>query len=157
MNRVRLMSYNVHGCVGLDGRRRVDRVARILRERDPDVVGLQEVDGRRGLAQIDALARATGLTPVWGPTIQTERGDYGNALLTRLEVLSIERSDISLGDREPRGLLDVRLRIDDARLRVVVTHLGLARSEREVQIEALLRRVAWGAQTVTPPPPCSAT
>jgi endonuclease/exonuclease/phosphatase family metal-dependent hydrolase len=43
---VRIVSYNIHGCVGTDGRRDAERVAAVLEALAPDVVALQEVDSR---------------------------------------------------------------------------------------------------------------
>lgn len=39
-------TYNVHRCIGTDGRHDPDRVAAVIRELDADVVGLQEVDAK---------------------------------------------------------------------------------------------------------------
>ena len=38
--------YNIHECVGGDGRRDPERIAAVLREIDADIIGLQEVDAR---------------------------------------------------------------------------------------------------------------
>jgi len=40
---LRIATYNVHKCRGLDGRLRPDRIVRVLREMEADVVALQEV------------------------------------------------------------------------------------------------------------------
>ncbi|MCW8141795.1 MAG: endonuclease/exonuclease/phosphatase family protein, partial [Planctomycetota bacterium] len=84
---VRFATYNVHRCIGADGRYDADRVAAVIRELDADVVGLQEVDARyhleNDLDQIEYLQEATGMTAVAGPTLTNHRGYYGNALLTR--------------------------------------------------------------------------
>jgi endonuclease/exonuclease/phosphatase family metal-dependent hydrolase len=54
------VSYNIHQCVGLDGRRDVARIGRVLKSLDAQLIGLQEVgtdlhDGRRS-SQMDYLA-----------------------------------------------------------------------------------------------------
>ncbi len=135
-------SYNVHRCVGADGRHDPDRVAEVIRELDADVVGLQEVDARyhveHGLDQIDYLGRAVGLGAVTGPTLAHHSGTYGNGLLTRRPILAVRRLDLSVAGREPRGALDVRLAWDAGTVRVVVTHFGLALRERRSQAERLL-------------------
>ena len=48
---LKIATYNIHKCVGLDRRRSVDRIARVIRQIDADVIALQEVVrnfGRRG-------------------------------------------------------------------------------------------------------------
>jgi len=64
--------------------------------------------------------------------------EHGNVLLTSLPVLGVRRHDLSVVGREPRAALEVDLAWQGSRLRVVVTHLGLAAHERRVQVERLL-------------------
>ena len=47
---IRVATYNVHGCVGMDGRRSESRVAQVIAELAVDIVGLDlscEDDDRR--------------------------------------------------------------------------------------------------------------
>ena len=140
---LRIASYNVHACVGSDGHGDADRVAAVIRELDADVVALQEVlsdDAADGPDQFAHLADAVGLRAIEGPTLHGSAARYGNAILTRLPVLDVDRLDLSVSHRESRGAVAVDLGRDDVRLRVVATHLGLWRSERRRQVERLL---AW--------------
>jgi endonuclease/exonuclease/phosphatase family metal-dependent hydrolase len=150
---LRAVSYNVHECVGTDGVRDLGRVAAVLGELDADVVGLQEVASEPGkdspAGQLHHLARASGLTPVYGPTLKRRTGEYGNGLLTRLPVERISRHDLSVPGLEPRGVLEVGLRAGEVPLRVLVTHLGLRRGERAFQARAVARILAAGAQGET--------
>jgi endonuclease/exonuclease/phosphatase family metal-dependent hydrolase len=149
---VTLLSYNVHSCVGLDGRPDADRIASIIRKLNPDVVGLQEIANRFGgteeAAQLEFLAAATGMRDVPGPTLLHAQGDYGNALLTRGEMKSVRRIDLNFRSREPRGALDVELDLDGYPLRVIVTHLGLRPSERRFQVRRLIE--LFGASPARP-------
>jgi endonuclease/exonuclease/phosphatase family metal-dependent hydrolase len=137
-------SYNIHGCVGTDRRCDVGRVAGVIRELGCDVVGLQEVDGRRGLAsasqQLLELANATGMTPIAVGThaVTPERIRKTNALLTSREVRSVRSYDLTFGRHEPRSALDVELLAGGRAVRVIVTHLGLDGSERRHQVKQLL-------------------
>jgi endonuclease/exonuclease/phosphatase family metal-dependent hydrolase len=136
-------SYNVHRCRGGDARHDPDRVAHVLKQIDADVIGLQEVDSHegaeRGLDQLDYLARCAGYASVPGPLLLRHVGSTGNGLLTRLPVLEVRRHDLSYPGREPRGAIDVDLAAGDARIRVIVTHLGLRMRERRDQALRLLR------------------
>lgn len=152
MTTYRIVSYNIHGCVGLDARHDPDRIAGVIRRMAPDIVGLQEVDTRPrregSLDQLDYLARATGLFAAFGPTLPREVGHYGNGVLTRFPVAAVRRLDLSVPGREPRGALDVDLAVNDedlpggGPLRVIVTHFGLSAAERRAQVESLLRALS---------------
>jgi endonuclease/exonuclease/phosphatase family metal-dependent hydrolase len=139
-------SYNIHRCIGNDGRCDPQRVATVIQELDCDVVGLQEVDNSPGPAptskQLEYLARITGMEAVAGLRIVRHMGHYGNALLTRHRVLGVRRHDLSFSWREPRGALDVDLDIRGVESRVVVTHLGLTPGERRHQMRKVLAIVS---------------
>jgi endonuclease/exonuclease/phosphatase family metal-dependent hydrolase len=134
-------SYNVHRCIGADGRHDPGRVARVVHELDADVVGLQEVATRRGghgVDQLAFLAHASGYHAVAGPVVVAGESECGNGLLTKRPILSVERLDLSIAGREPRGALDVRLAVGDEVVRVIVTHLGLRWRDRRAQVRRLL-------------------
>lgn len=138
-----LATYNIHACIGADGRFDPGRVIEVLRELDADVVALQEVDHRRvnGRDLLDFLAAGSGHTPIAGPTLLRATRHYGNALLTRLPLLAVERIDLSLPQREPRGALDVMVDWHGQTVQVVATHLGLLAGERRQQVRRLLSLV----------------
>lgn len=139
-------SYNIHGCVGRDRRRDAQRIAEVVTELDVDVMGLQEVNSRIGLAdhdmQMEFLAKSTGFEAVSGHVISRDDGHYGNVLLTRHPVTEVRRIELSVPGYEPRGALDVDLKIHGQLVRVVVTHFGLFRRERREQARRLLDTLA---------------
>jgi endonuclease/exonuclease/phosphatase family metal-dependent hydrolase len=138
-----IASYNVHRCIGRDGRHDPGRVAKVIEELQADVVALQEVDFRyhirRGVDQLQFLAEATGLESVWGPVLYGQRGQYGNGLLTRHEVMAVRGIDLSVPRHQRRGALDVDLLVHGTRVRVIAAHLGLGLNERQVQVRRLLQ------------------
>jgi endonuclease/exonuclease/phosphatase family metal-dependent hydrolase len=146
---LRVATYNVHRCIGRDGRLDVARCVRVIEELDADVVGLQEVDANhRGPNSGEALllfAETCGYRVVHGVTLQRPDADYGNALLYRGELCGLERHDISVPGPEPRGLIAAELAVRGTRLRVYVTHLGLRARERRVQSERVDALVRVGA------------
>lgn len=141
-----IASYNVHRCIGRDGRHDPGRVAKVIEELRADVVALQEVDFRyhirRGVDQLRFLAEATGLESVWGPVLYGPRGQYGNGLLTRHEVLAVRGIDLSVPRHQRRGALDVDLVVHGTRVRVIAAHLGLGLNERQIQVRRLLQELA---------------
>lgn len=152
-HRLVVATYNVHGCIGADGRHDPERTASVIAELRPDVIALQEVDSRAGVEggidQFELLARSTGLRAIEGPTLHDHRGHYGNALLTRLPVASSRRIDLSVCRREPRGALDVELLAGGQRLRAIATHLGLDWRERRRQVARLLALLRSAPDTLT--------
>lgn len=149
--RLRFVSWNIHSCVGTDGRHDPSRVADVLARLDADVIGLQEVDWRKprvnGRDQLAYLAEALSMTPVAGPNFEDHLGHYGNGLLTRLQIASVTRLELANRGREPRGLIDATLETEDRGLRVLVTHLGLSRLERKRQVRRITEHLD---QTPTP-------
>lgn len=143
---VRVASYNVHRCIGVDRTCDPSRVASVLRELDCDLVGLQEVDNSPGESptskQLEYLAQATGMAAVAGLRIIRHLGHYGNALLTRDRVLGVRRHDLSFSWREPRGALDVDVDVAGVESRIIVTHLGLTPGERRHQMRRILALVS---------------
>lgn len=137
---LRLVTWNIHGGVGGDGRLDPERIRAVLAELDADVVALQEVEqhpvGRGKL--LDYLGDAAGYRPIAAPTLLRGDREYGNALLTRLPVSEATRVDLSVPGLEPRCALDVVLAAGSRHVRVVATHLGLRPKERRVQITTLL-------------------
>jgi endonuclease/exonuclease/phosphatase family metal-dependent hydrolase len=140
--RLKIASYNIHQCVGMDGKCDPHRIADVLREIGADVIGLQEVSSRPGersdSQQLDYLARVLGLTALAGPTIIRHDSQYGNALLTSRRILAVREVDLTVYRREPRGALDVDLEVPGGTLRFIVTHLGLLPGERRIQVRRLL-------------------
>lgn len=138
--RLAVATYNVHRCIGGDGRYDPDRTLDVIRELDVDVIALQELEWRpeAALHVLDELAHHTGYTPVAGPTLFRGDGHYGNALLTRLAVRRIDRLDLSVPGREARGAIDIELEAERGVVRILATHLGLRAGERRMQTQRLL-------------------
>jgi endonuclease/exonuclease/phosphatase family metal-dependent hydrolase len=139
---LRVASYNVHECRGMDLRKDPERVAAVIRSLDADIVSLQEVlcgpcDGPS--SQVRFLAERTGMhMAVAGPTMRKGDGRFGNALLSRFPITNVRLHDISLGGFEPRGIIDADIRVGDLTVRVVATHFGLWPMERNRQARRLL-------------------
>ncbi len=140
-HRLRVVSWNIHGCLGTDRRYDPARIARLLEALDADIIGLQEVDWRRpdhdSRDQFDFIAAALGMNAVEGPNLHDHRGRYGNGLLTHWSVDEAVRIDLSCPGREPRGAIDAALSRPGLSVRTVVTHLGLRYRERRDQIARL--------------------
>lgn len=139
---LRVVSYNVHKCTGMDFKRDPGRIAAVIRSLDADIVALQEVLSEPGgvpAAQVRLIAEKTGMyMAVAGPTKRKKDGAYGNALLSRFPITEVRLHDISHGASEPRGVIDADISVGGLVVRVVATHLGLGPAERTSQVERLL-------------------
>lgn len=140
---LRLASYNLHKCVGPDGRRDPGRVVDVLNGIGADIVALQEVDRRLG-PRPAALPRAlieghTDFTVPDLPVNAVSLGWHGQTILTRgHSVTATQRID--LPGMEPRGAVLAEIMLPSVgALRVVGVHLGLVRRARLQQMRAILR------------------
>ena len=139
---MKVASYNIHKCKGVDGLTRPDRIVGVIRELRADLIALQEVDrrfGRRtGLLDPSAIERETGMRLLVQSDVTHGHGWHGNALLVRGDPLSYRRWRLKLPGREPRGAIVAELDLGEGEFRVIAAHLGLLRLSRVDQISALL-------------------
>jgi endonuclease/exonuclease/phosphatase family metal-dependent hydrolase len=136
-----VVTYNIHGAIGTDSRFSPKRIAAVLQEINADVIALQEVPlgGPAGTDVLVLLRDATGFHAVEGPTEDSSRRRYGNAILSRYPIRGTRAIDLSFGSREARGALDADIDFEGNPLRIVATHLGLHPAERREQIRRLLQ------------------
>jgi endonuclease/exonuclease/phosphatase family metal-dependent hydrolase len=141
---LRVVTYNVHGCVGTDGRLSPARIARVLAGMDADVIALQELDvGRSRSGTIDqakTIAELLEMQSHFAAAIDVAGERYGNAILSRWP-MTLRRASVlpkTVSWEEPRGALWATVEFDGAELEIVSTHLGLSLTERQRQLEAIL-------------------
>lgn len=142
---LRVMTYNVHACKGRDGVISPRRIAGVIASASPDIVALQELDVGRArsgkLDQAELIARELGMRFHFAPSMRVVEEAYGDAILTALPMRFVKagalpaiRFPVRL---EPRGALWTEIALGQARLQMMVTHLGLVRRERRLQARAL--------------------
>ncbi len=139
---VRVVTYNIHTCVGVDRRYDPGRIGAVLREINADIACLQEVDVRRRIGwQADQwafLGQVTGCRVITAAGIREHRGRFGNAILTRFPVLGAYSIDLTVAGHQPRSAIDADLLLGDRVLRVIATHFGLNAAERCLQANRLM-------------------
>ncbi|MEO8927522.1 MAG: endonuclease/exonuclease/phosphatase family protein [Caulobacteraceae bacterium] len=142
----RILTYNVHRCVGTDRRLDVGRVAAVIAAEAPDIVALQEVDVGRartgGVDQAHQLAQRLLMTSRFNAALKVEEEQYGDAILTALPERLIKAGPLPgygrIPQLEPRGALWVAIEVGaGAELQVINTHLGLVPREQQIQAAAL--------------------
>lgn len=141
--RLSFATYNIHRCVGRDGRYDPSRIRDVIRELDADVIAVQEIDSpdRHGLELAHWLGEESKYQVIAGPTLLERKGHHGNAVFTRCQRGEIRLVDFSLPAYEPRGAIDLDLSCGGVTVQVIATHLGLRPWERRVQVERLLECV----------------
>ncbi|MFZ4984051.1 MAG: endonuclease/exonuclease/phosphatase family protein [Blastocatellia bacterium] len=143
IDRLRVATYNVHKCRGLDRRVSPERIVGVLREIDADVIALQEVvcvQGREDQHdQAHFIARQLGMNFRLGENRLLQGAAYGNVVISRYPITFSHNHDISIAGREQRGCLrvDVDLHGKDL-LHVYNVHLGTSYFERRQQARQLL-------------------
>lgn len=141
---LRALTWNVHGCVGRDGRHDIERIGAWVNLLAPDLAAFQEVDSRRkaagGPETYDHLLQQVGDHGHEAWALSGADGRYGQMLASRFPLDDRQVHDISVPGREPRKVMEARMRLPRATLRVIATHLGLRRGERTRQV-ALLREI----------------
>ena len=143
--RLRVATYNVHGCRGMDGRRSEERIAEVIATLDVDVIGLQELDLNRrrsaGVDQAALIADQLGWHRVFHPALRLADEQYGDAILSRHPMRLRQARELpSVMTRvcpESRAAIWVEIETAGGRVQVINTHLGLGRRERFMQAELL--------------------
>jgi endonuclease/exonuclease/phosphatase family metal-dependent hydrolase len=151
---IKIVTYNIHKCKGIDGRVSPERIVSVLQEVDADVIALQEVVSKNGGGvshQARFIADALMMDCVSGPNIVSEAHEYGNIVLTRLPISSHRNHNISVGHREPRGCLQVDVKVKDTLIHFFNTHFGTAYLERARQARALFDEDILGGNKISGP------
>jgi endonuclease/exonuclease/phosphatase family metal-dependent hydrolase len=141
---IRVLTWNVHGCVGRDGVCDPNRVARVLEAAQPDISALQEIDSRTRAAAHDPFSYFGELfrwTTVSARTLSAKDGHYGHIVLSRWPIESLGEIDLSMRWSEPRKAIVGAILAPGARVIVIAVHLGLLPFERRKQFARLRERI----------------
>ena len=149
--RLRILTYNVHKCIGgIDRKYRPERVAETIAHYAPDFVLLQEVDEGAprtgGHRQVDLLGDLVGLRHrTYFPNVRLRRGGhYGNAILSRFPLTEARNIDLTVRFTRARSVLHARFRVRPPgrghfrTVQVFNLHLGLSQVLRKIQIRRFL-------------------
>ncbi len=136
---LRVLSYNIHHGEGLDKLVDLNRIASVIRNADPDIVALQEVDRntkRTGhVDQASELARLTGMYSTFAKAIDFEGGEYGQTILSRFPLTNVETTKLANRDnREQRIAVSAVFEFfRNYRIQFISTHLD--HSEPNLRLE----------------------
>lgn len=132
---VRVATYNIHRCRGLDGRTNPARVAEVIRSIEPDVIALQEVIGAgpNSPGHAEELGARLGMGWVMAPTRHLRGALFGNAVLSRFPIRNHAQHDLSWKTCEARCAQRVDVAFGEDTLHLYNVHLGTAFLERRHQ------------------------
>lgn len=147
---MKVMSFNTQHCNNFLAQTiDFDMMAKAILACDPDIVGLNEIRGEGPhpdyTAQTEKLAELTGMSYYhFAPAIQLAEGPYGNALLSKIPIVSAET--VMIPDPvvatpyfETRAILKVKL---SNGVTVLVTHMGLSSEEQQNAVQTVVESIA---------------
>ncbi|HYI11574.1 MAG TPA: endonuclease/exonuclease/phosphatase family protein [Thermoanaerobaculia bacterium] len=139
-----VMTFNIEGHASLLRNDHIEEIAAVIRKYNPDIVGLNEA--HRGTWQarfgdhVQQLRLLTGLNVVFGRSYTFLGGDFGNAVLTRGDIVASDVHKLP-GTGEPRSLLESLIRINGGTIQFYVTHTtawaSLGREARGGQLKCI--------------------
>lgn len=143
---LRVMTYNVHGCLGVDSRLSPERIARVISQQQPDIVALQEVDVGRARSEFVDQARAIAdqllMDFQFYPAMKVGSEEYGLAVLSHYPIRRIKMGRLpgmpSKPHLEPRGVQWLGISYHGREIQFVNTHFGLRGEEKRQQVRAIL-------------------
>jgi endonuclease/exonuclease/phosphatase family metal-dependent hydrolase len=151
MFNLRVMTYNIQGQAAKGRPDHLPKLAEVIAAAAPDVVGLQEVHCRTRASSVhqgEQLAELTKMNLAFGRSCAMDGGEYGNAVLTRGNVMRTHTYPLP-GSGEPRSLLQADVEIGGNEFTFFATHLAawgrLLRMARLTQIAELGDITARGA------------
>jgi endonuclease/exonuclease/phosphatase family metal-dependent hydrolase len=141
--RLRVATYNVHGCIGMDRHRSEVRIAEVIAEMAVDIVALQELDlGRRrsaGVDQTGMIAEQLEWHSHFYPAMRRDDEQYGNAILSRFPFTFCRAAQLPgtapFFCRENRSAIEIDIETNLGAVHVINTHLGLGWRERLLQAQ----------------------
>jgi endonuclease/exonuclease/phosphatase family metal-dependent hydrolase len=159
---LRAASFNIHHGVGVDGLLNLDRIATVIADTHPDVIGLQEVDRHFGersdfVDQALWLADRLDLHVVFGANLDLDpltpgapRRQYGTAILSRYHIREWRNTLLPRPEGgEQRGLLEAVITVRGTRVRVFDTHMQHdSQAERLAQVAVIRSIVAQARESV---------
>lgn len=142
MPAIRVMTYNIHRGINKDNELSLDGIAEVIRSSGAEIIALQEVERfsvRTGFQdQIEYIANKLSMQYAYGKSINILNGQYGNAILSKYPIEEYQVSKLP-SEGEQRTLLRTSMNVYGNRISVYSTHLGLKQSERDMQIEEIMR------------------
>lgn len=132
MTIIKVASYNIRRALGMNDKKDLQAVYRVIREIEPDIIALQEVEmqpGKLTKRQAHELAALLQMDYVYQPVHRLTFGSVGNAVLSRYPILN-HTKHILPDSRDERGCLQANIKLNDTTVNIFNMHLGLNQVSR---------------------------
>ena len=154
---VRILTYNVHACVGMDGQLAPERIARVISQIGADVICLQELDVNRKrsnhLDQAQEIANLLEMDFHFHPAWHIGGERFGNAILTHFPLQMVRGQGLHQikENRSKRGALWVEIKLKPGIcLQVISAHLSIYPKEQLRQVQELYQQWVQPAESAGP-------
>ncbi len=140
----KFMIWNIHNAIGDDDVFNLDRLIKDIKENDPDILGLNEVDlGALKTSFIDLpsyFAHKLNMYYFYGYTFYKH---YGNVILSKYPILEAEIIPLPLvvQSAEPRSLIRAKFEINSTIWTVFITHLSTESGDRLDQVPFIVNEI----------------
>lgn len=143
---IKVMSYNIRSCIGMDNQVDPKRLADFLLSCDADIVGLQEVSSDHpylpGVDQLAVLEKETSWKGFFAQTLSRAREGglfcYGIGILTRLSCEKIAQIALpNVENCEPRTAIILKVEKDGEYFYFVNTHLAYEEHLEDLRVKQL--------------------
>lgn len=150
--RLTVMTFNIEGHASLLRADHIEQIAATIRKYNPDIVAINEAHRKTWQArfgdQVEDLRQLTGLNVVFGRSYRFMGGDFGNAVLTRGDIISSDVHKLP-GTGEPRTLLESVVRVGGGTIEFYVAHAAawstFGRTARRAQLQCINAHVTASA------------
>lgn len=126
---LRVLTFNIYHGATMKGDFDIDLIASVIKNLDPDLVALQEVDFKTGRARkmdlVTELGYRTGMSPLFGKAMNYDGGEYGEGILSKYSFKSTRIHPLQFSDgHEPRSALEVEVELENGSvISFIGTHL----------------------------------
>ncbi|BDD07721.1 endonuclease [Fulvitalea axinellae] len=133
---VKVLSFNIFHGATTKGDFNLDVIAKVIKDAEPDLVALQEVDYRTNRAKKYDLAAELGmrtkLIPLFGKAMDFSGGEYGEGILSKYTFLRTRNVALPYTPgKEPRTALEVVTTIGSDTIAFIGTHLDHLEDEKD--------------------------
>ena len=161
---LKVLTVNIHkGFTFFNRKFILPELREAVRKIGADVVFLQEVTGSHtdhankfdnypDTPHYEFLADSIWPDFAYGRNAVYDKGDHGNAVMSKFPIVRFENHDVSISGPERRGLLHCELQIPgrSVNLHAICVHLSLTESHRTLQMDKLCQLVATQVPPAAP-------